>query len=126
MSNVFQLKRTSVAGRTPNVSSSSNTSYIYPGELAVNLNDRKIFSSNGSALFEVGANLTSLSANTITVNSGTVSTTTSTGAVVISGGMGMTGSITIGGKIGVANSGGNIKASFTYNEATGSIDTVFE
>ena len=59
--NKFQLKRTSVSGRTPNTTSSSNTSFIDAGELAVNLTDKKLYSSNGSAYFEVGANLTSLS-----------------------------------------------------------------
>lgn len=61
MSNKFQLKRTSVSGRTPNTTNSSNTSFIDAGELAVNLADRKLFSSNGVAAFEVGSNLSSLS-----------------------------------------------------------------
>ena len=61
MSNKFQLKRTSVSGRTPNTTVSTNTSFIDAGELAVNLADSKLFSSNGSVAFEVGANLTSLS-----------------------------------------------------------------
>lgn len=59
--NKFQLKRTSVTGRTPNTTNSSNTSFIDAGELAVNLTDKKLYSSDGSAYFEVGANLTSLS-----------------------------------------------------------------
>lgn len=59
--NKFQLKRTSVSGRTPNTTSSSNTSFIDAGELAVNLTDKKLYSSDGSAYFEVGANLASLS-----------------------------------------------------------------
>ena len=60
MSNKFQLKRTSVSGRTPNTTNSSNSSFIDAGELAVNLADRKLFSSNGTASFEVGSNLSSL------------------------------------------------------------------
>lgn len=69
MSNKFQLKRTSVSGRTPNTTNSSNTSFIDAGELAVNLADRKLFSSNGVAAFEVGSNLSSLSVTgTTTLN----------------------------------------------------------
>lgn len=60
MPNRFQLKRTTTTGLLPNVSNSSNTSYIAAGELAINLTDRKLLSSNGSATFEIGANLTNL------------------------------------------------------------------
>jgi len=61
MPNRFQVKRTTTSGLLPNVSNSSNTSYIAAGELAINLTDRKLLSSNGSATFENGANLASLS-----------------------------------------------------------------
>jgi hypothetical protein len=60
MPNRFQIKRTTTSGLLPNVSNSSNTSYIAAGELAINLTDRKLLSSNGSATFEVGANLASI------------------------------------------------------------------
>jgi hypothetical protein len=60
MANKFQVKRTSISGRTPNTTSSGNTHFIDTGELALNLTDGKLFSSNGSASFEVGANLASL------------------------------------------------------------------
>lgn len=66
--NKFQLKRTSVTGRTPNTTNSSNTSFIDAGELAINLTDGKLFSSNGSQYFEVGANLSSLSVTSIVAN----------------------------------------------------------
>lgn len=68
MANKFQIKRTSVTGRTPNTTNVSNTSYIDAGELAVNLTDRKLFTSNGSAYFEVGSNLSTLSVNSIVAN----------------------------------------------------------
>lgn len=61
MPNRFQIKRTTTSGLLPNVSNSSNTSYIAAGELAINLTDRKLLSSNGSATFEIGANLASIS-----------------------------------------------------------------
>lgn len=60
MANLFQVKRTTVSGRTPNTSDPANTQYIDTGELALNLTDGKMFSSNGSAQFEVGANLANL------------------------------------------------------------------
>ena len=69
--NKFQLKRTTISGRTPNTSNSGNTSYIDAGELAVNLTDKKVFSSNGTVSFEVGSNLTSLSVNTIVASGAT-------------------------------------------------------
>lgn len=64
MANKFQVKRTSTTGRTPNTTNSSNTRFIDTGELALNLTDRKLFSSNGSVYFEVGANLVNLAVST--------------------------------------------------------------
>jgi hypothetical protein len=52
MSNKIQIKRTSVTGRTPNTTTSANGSYIDTGELALNITDGKMFSSNGSVFFE--------------------------------------------------------------------------
>lgn len=71
MSQKFQIKRTSVSGRTANTTDPANTSYIDAGELAINLPDGKLFSSNGSVLFEVGANLSfiSIGGGTVTANS---------------------------------------------------------
>jgi hypothetical protein len=47
---LIQLKRSAVPGKTP------NTSTLSTGELAINLNDKKLFSSNGTAVFEINAN----------------------------------------------------------------------
>jgi collagen type VII alpha len=69
--NKIQLKRTSITGRTPNTTNSGNTSFIDAGELAVNLTDKKVFSSNGTVSFEVGSNLTSLAVSTIVANGST-------------------------------------------------------
>jgi hypothetical protein len=52
--NTIQLKRSSVAGKQP------NTSTLAVGELALNLTDQKIYSSNGTGIFEPGANSTTL------------------------------------------------------------------
>lgn len=58
----FQLRRSSVAGKVP------NTSTLSIGELAVNLTDQKLYSSNGSGIFEIGANLTNLTVGGIQAN----------------------------------------------------------
>lgn len=86
MANKFQFKRTTVSGRTANTTDNANTSFIDKGELAINLTDRKVFSSDASnTLFEVGSNLTSLAVGTIIANgsSGTA------GKVLTSSGSGL-------------------------------------
>ncbi len=60
--NVIKIKRTSVAGRVP------NTAGISQGELAVNMADGILYSTNGSFVFEIGANNTNAYvSNTITI-----------------------------------------------------------
>lgn len=73
MATKFQIKRTSITGRVANTTDPANTHYIATGELALNLIDGKMFSSNGSIMFEIGANLQSLNvASTIRVGNSTV------------------------------------------------------
>lgn len=55
MATRFQIKRSTVSGVVP------TTGDIANGELAVNLADRKLFTSNGSAVLELGSNLANLS-----------------------------------------------------------------
>jgi len=50
----IKLKRSSVAGKQPNTTSLST------GELAINITDQKIYSSNGTGIFEPAANVTTL------------------------------------------------------------------
>jgi hypothetical protein len=52
--NTIQLKRSSVAGKTP------NTSTLATGELAINLTDKKLYSSDGSNIFEPAGNVTDI------------------------------------------------------------------
>jgi hypothetical protein len=52
--NTIQLKRSSVAGKQP------NTSTLAVGELALNLTDQKLYSSNGTGIFEPASNVSSL------------------------------------------------------------------
>lgn len=72
MTTRYQLKRSTVSGVAP------TTGDIQPGELAVNLADRKLFTANSTSTFELGSNLTSLSVG----NSTTVQISNSTGAFV--------------------------------------------
>jgi hypothetical protein len=53
--NTIQIKRTSVSGRTPNTTNSANTQYIAVGELALNLADSKLYTSNGTGLIDLTA-----------------------------------------------------------------------
>ena len=65
--NTIQLKRSSVAGKQP------NTSTLAVGELALNLTDQKLYSSNGTGIFEPASNVSSLyvgnSSVSVTINS---------------------------------------------------------
>ena len=69
--NIFQAKRTNVSGRTPNTTGSyvTNSQYIAAGEFALNMADGILYSSNGSAVIEIGANNTNQRiTNSLTVN----------------------------------------------------------
>lgn len=58
--NIVQVKRTSTTGRTPNTTGSyaTNSQYIAAGELALNMTDGILYSSDGTNLIEIGANNT--------------------------------------------------------------------
>jgi hypothetical protein len=74
--NKIQVKRTSVSGRTANVTSAGNSQYIAAGELALNMPDGILYSSNGSALITVGANLVNQAVtNTLTLGNSLVNAT---------------------------------------------------
>ena len=73
--NLIQVKRTSVSGRAAN-----STTLPNPGELALNMTDGILYSTNGSVVFEIGANNTNARvSNTLTINAlsanGTLGTT---------------------------------------------------
>ena len=75
MATQLQIKRTTVTGRTPNTTNSGNSTYISAGELAINLTDGKLFSSNGTSLIYIGGNVATLNVtssanlpNTVTVS----------------------------------------------------------
>lgn len=87
MATRFQLKRSSVGGVVP------TTGDIAIAELAVNLNDKKLYTSNGSVVFQLGSGTVTsvatgdgLSGGPITT-SGTVSVLANTGIVANSTGL---------------------------------------
>ena len=63
----FLVKRTSSTGNAP------NTSQLQTGELALNLPDGRMYGSNGTIIFEIGANTsaTSVGANNLFINATT-------------------------------------------------------
>jgi len=54
--NTIQVKRSSTAGRQPNTTNSTNSQYINAGELALNMTDQILYTSDGTNLITVGAN----------------------------------------------------------------------
>lgn len=135
-------KRTSTSGLLPNTTNSANSAYIAAGELAINLTDFKVLSSNGSSPFEVGANLNSLfigtgnvTANATSLRIGTSATLIANGAngtagqVLTSNGTTVYWSTVSGGGGGLAESyetvNKNLKAyAASYTYSTGRISTI--
>jgi hypothetical protein len=65
MASIVKIKRSSVQGKAP------TTSDITTGEIALNIRDGKLFSSDGSSIFEVGANNTVAKIGTLTIGNTT-------------------------------------------------------
>ena len=57
MASVIKIKRTSVSGRVP------TTSGLDTGELALNIPDKRLYTSNSTAILEIGSNPSTLSVN---------------------------------------------------------------
>lgn len=76
MAAVVKIKRSSVQGKAPTISD------IQSGELALNTKDGKLFSSDGTTVFEIGANLHSLSVGTggFSIANGTLTFPTTDGS----------------------------------------------
>ena len=67
---VFQVKRTSTTTRTPNTTAGSigsNSQWIAAGELALNMSDKILFTSDGTNLITVGQNTTTISVQNSTI-----------------------------------------------------------
>ena len=118
----FKLRRSSVAGKAP------NTSTISIGELALNLTDRKLYSSDGTNIFETGSNLTSLSVfSTLSVGNSTVntvvnSTALSVKSIVANGGIGSANQVLTSNGTGIywtSGGSGTVTSVATGNGVTG-------
>jgi len=131
--NRIQVKRTSTGGRTPNTTNSGNSQYINAGELALNMVDQILFTSDGTNLIYVGANVLNqnitnvltvkaISANGSNGTGGQVLTTNGTAtywSTVSGGGGGVAGSNT---QIQFNDSGAaNGSAAFTFNKTTNTV-----
>ena len=57
MASVIKIKRTSISGNLP------TTSNLSTGELALNIPDKRLYTSNSSAVLEIGSNPSTLSVN---------------------------------------------------------------
>ena len=72
--NKIQVKRTSTSGLIPNTTNSGNSKFIDAGELALNMADGILYSSNGSVAIPIGANNVNVNvSNTLIVNAITAS-----------------------------------------------------
>lgn len=76
--NRIQIKRTSVSGRAANTTTLTNA-----GELALNMADGIMYSTNGSVVFEIGANNTNVN----------VSGNLTVKGIVANGGLGSSGQV---------------------------------
>ena len=104
------------------VPSAQNYALAYNGA-SLNLNAP----TGGGIYSSINNSIVSTLASTgLTVNVTTVSTSTSTGALQVRGGIGVSDSVYVGNKVGFVNTAGNTSVVYQfYNTATNSLDTVF-
>jgi len=114
MASTIKLKRSSVSGNAP------TTSNITTGELALNIADGILYSTDGTTVFEIGAKLSTLNVGTITT----------TGLISANGTFGISGQVlrTDGSSkvywadAGAGGGSGSSYPNSTFNTAPGSVD----
>ncbi len=74
MASTIKIKRSGVSGKQP------NTASLSVGELAINYKDQKLYSSNGTSVFEIGAS--SGSSGLVSITTATVKNLTQNDTVV--------------------------------------------
>ena len=121
----FQIKRTGVSGRQPNTTNGSNSAYIEVGELALNFVDGILYSSDGSALIEVGANVTNQNITGSLTANGSFG---SNGSILFSNGSGIYWGDIEGGLVSVStddsiNGTGTVGSPLSVNYGTLDIET---
>jgi hypothetical protein len=106
------------AGQLHYQSSANTTAFAGPGTTG------QILISGGTGAPNYQSTLT-VDANVVNVNSTVASVSTTTGALVVDGGVGVGGSIYVGNRVGFVNAS-NVSAVYqVYNTVTNSLDTVF-
>ena len=109
MSSVIRLKRSSIRGKIP------TTSNLSTGELALNLADKRIYSSNGVSTFEIGSN-----PDSVVVGTGGFSI--ANGSITFPAGDGSAGQMLItdgSGQLSFANTSSSITGSLRPNKLDG-------
>lgn len=132
---VFKLRRSTVAGKVP------NTSTLSIGELALNLTDQKLFSSDGSNIFELGSNVTSqyvystISVGNSSVNTTINSTSINVQSIIANGSIGTVNQVLSSNGTGIywtspsAGSTGGANTQILYNDSgvsNGTVDFTFD
>jgi len=113
----IQVKRTTVSGRTPNTTNAANTQYIAAGELALNLTDGVLYSSNGTGLITIGATQSTITTNSVVSNTVSANTVSATNVTITNG-------ISVGNS--TVNSSINSTALFSGNSSVNTVvNTVF-
>jgi len=120
MATTFQIKRSSVPGKVP------NTTTLSIGELGLNLTDQVLYSSNGTGVFEVGANVVTQTVNTaLTVGNSSINTSANSTAVSTGTGNFSTGA-NVGANVNLTTTGisiGNSTVNLSTNSTTIDIST---
>lgn len=116
MASVVKIKRSSVQGKAP------TTSDLEQGEIALNTRDKKLFSSDGSSVFEVGSNVHSISVGTggLSVGNGAITFPTSDGSadqVLVTDGSG---------QLSFASQSGGSGDTLGYTNSTITINTLLD
>jgi hypothetical protein len=114
MANKIILKRSSVSGKAP------ITSDLDYGELSINYTDGTLYYKNsGGTISTIGSNIANLR-----VTSNTVSNSSTSGALIVSGGTGIAGNLNVGGTYANLATGGGSWVAVTGGTPSGSTSTV--
>jgi len=123
MAVIFKLKRSSISGVKP------TTDDIASGELAINTADSKLFSSNGSVIFELGSNLSSIAVGNSTVQFTVNTTQIAIGnglALVANGGTGTSGQVLTSNGVGIYWSTVTDNSATAYSNAVANAAALYQ
>lgn len=106
------------AGQIPYQSAPGVTAFTGPGSVG------QLLMSGGTSSPLYQSTLT-VNAGVVSVNSKISSTSTTTGSLVVDGGVGVSGSVYVGNRIGFVNTGNYSTVYQVYNPVTNTLDTVW-